>query len=619
MKKFLSFFLLNLILIPQTFAFRDVPETSSAYDAVQYLIDNDYFEDGSFFRPDESVPASMFWTIVLNESGFETDIATFETPLPSNILEADPLAQYIRDAGRRGLISLDREFDKDKTISRLEAVRILNKIKGIVEPRYTSNQFLKQVDGIAPSFKGLPAFEAAFASGMIAERDLKPLRPHFALTRRELAQWLFQYSEGGERKSSLDPNYSINQRTTRFNYQRRQEQPGVNTEINTTKREPVRVNLTSTPVSSSSRSGVSGLPDGAVLQDVYQQVLQKYRFQTELTDEKKAALVNAGIAGFIKALDDKYSSYIEPERSQDFSENQTGKLEGIRAYVETFDDDFTITSPIKGSPAEKAGILPGDIVVEVDGECIVGESTSDIVKKIKGPAGTDVELTIRRDGANRKITVTRGKITVPSVEIEFKNSIPVISINQFGRTTAADFDQIIKTQVLPANPRGLVIDLRNNPGGFLTSAVDMGEYFVKKDQLIFTVDHRTTEKKYVSSRDGELSDLTNIVVLINKGSASASEILAGMLQDYDKATIMGSSSHGKGTVQELINYKNGGVLKLTVAKWLTPNGRWLQEGDNEDLYGNQPDIVVEDQTPEDRCAGIDLPLDQAVSHVLGRR
>lgn len=615
-KRFLVFALGIALLAPSTFAYRDVPQTSSSYDAVQYLLENELYPDGSFFRPDESVPAKMFWQIVLTESGFDAESATFQTPLPANVREDDPIAQYLREAYRRGFLDIKKPFVPDQSISRMDALRVLVKIKAINPPSRASKQFLEKVDGVAPSFRGLPVVEAAYASGIIKDSDIDPLRPHFPLKRRDLAQWLLNYSQGGEKKSSIDPNHNSAGNRYRWNYQRRQRNSARRkTTAQRASEDTLQIQLGENKTFD---VPLTKLPEEDILRSVYQQVLRKYRFQGELTEDKKKQIVNAAIAGMVKSLDDKYSSYIEPAKSKDFTQHLSGKFEGIGAYVEMYDEDFTITSPIKGSPAEAAGILPGDIITEVDGESILGQGVQDIIKKIKGPAGTEVKLMIRRENHNVEISVIRGKITVPSVTLEWKSSVPIIGIHQFGKTTARDFETLLKNEILPKNPRGLVIDLRNNPGGYLTSAVDMGEFFLKKDQLIFTVDSKDTDKKYVSSRNGELSDETNIVVLINKGSASASEILSGMLQDYEKATVMGEKSHGKGTVQELVNYANGGVLKITVAKWLTPKGRWLQQGDDEDQYGVHPDIEIENQTQGERRAKIDKPLDRAVSHVLGR-
>lgn len=622
MKKLFSFFVFSLFFISQTFAYRDVPQNSSAYPAVNWMLEQGYYEDGSFFRPDSAVPADMFWQLAIAFSGFNPNSATFDTIMPEGISPTAPNVQYLREAVRRGFLSNKRPYQGDTEINRLEAIRILLKVKALKEPQYISDQFKEVAGSFPPGFKGAAAFEAGLAAGFLTAKDVQDLRPYISLTRRDFVQWLYNYSMKGSKKVSLDENYRP--RTTRqpitFNYQERLSTPEED------KNEPEDDDIQTIKLTTTSGQEIDlkvadiqnrRLPDEEVLRQVYQKILSSYRFQSELTEEKKKEIVNAAIAGMVKALDDKYSSYVEPENHDEFEESLNGQFEGIGAYVEMIGDDFTITAPIHSSPAEAAGLMPGDIVVQVDEKTLEGLTVNEIVRLIKGPAGTEVVLKIRRDGGTRDYTVTRAQITVPSVTFENKKGIPVIKINTFGRETAGDFAQILNSEVLPKNPRGLVIDLRNNPGGFLTSAVDIGEFFVKKDEVLFIVDERTTHKKYVSSRDGELSDFNKpIVVLVNKGTASASEIISGLLQDSLKATIIGSKTVGKGTVQNVIEYENGGALKLTVAKWLTPKERWIQA--DEENMGIIPEIILEDQTPEERRAGIDRPLETAINKILGR-
>ncbi len=257
--------------------------------------------------------------------------------------------------------------------------------------------------------------------------------------------------------------------------------------------------------------------------------------------------------------------------------------------------------------------MPGDIVTHVDDEDIAGQSTADIIAKIKGPAGTNVRITLRRDGRLVHVTVVRGKITIPSVTVKFKKGVPIVSINQFTHKTAADLRKILAQEVLTKNPRGIILDFRNDPGGFLTAAIKVGELFLDEGQEIFSVEYRTRKEIYKTGRKGELFGQKRIVVLQNKGTASASEIVIGMLQDYEIATVIGSKSLGKGTVQEISNYPNGASLKLTIAKWLTPKGRWIHE------KGIIPDIKVTDPTSNEKAQKIDRQLDRAVSFVLQGR
>jgi carboxyl-terminal processing protease len=310
-------------------------------------------------------------------------------------------------------------------------------------------------------------------------------------------------------------------------------------------------------------------------------------------------------------MGDKYSSYIEPTKATDFKKDLEGEFEGIGAYVDMVQDKFYITAPIKGSPAEKAGLLPGDQVTQVDHHPILGQTQAEIVEQVKGPEGTTVLLTIaRKNEPEKEIEVVRGKIEVPSVTLEWNQSVPIIGIHQFNQETKKRFHDILTKEVLPKKPRGLVLDFRNNPGGYLTAAVEIGEYFLDEGDLIFSVEYKDRFREYASRRKGELYGMNNIVLLQNKGTASASEIIIAMMQDYDIGKVIGSQSLGKGTVQEISNFSNGGLLKLTIAKWLTPLGNWVHE------EGITPDILVEDPTPEDRVNQTDMPLERAVREIL---
>ena len=205
---------------------------------------------------------------------------------------------------------------------------------------------------------------------------------------------------------------------------------------------------------------------------------------------------------------------------------------------------------------------------------------------------------------------------MPDVTIEYKNGIPVIGIHQFQRDTLAHIEKIMADEdILGKKPRGIIFDLRNNPGGFLTSAVDVGGLFVEEGKVIFSTDYRDASKNkvYRATSDGALKDYPNLVFLQNKGSASASEILNAMIQDYGIGTIVGETSVGKGTVQSILNFFNGGNLKITVAKWLTPNERWIDE------IGVVPDIEVTSPTSEEKIQKVDRQLDRAVQRVLQGR
>lgn len=586
------------------FAFRDVAPNSPIYAAVQNLVDKGIMKDGSFFRASEKVPASLFWELVIRETGFDPVSATFDTPLPPNVKEDDKLAPFLREAIRRGLLNGKYPFERDKLIAKIDAIKILVQTHAILVPDEVSAAFLKKVSGVSDSTKFLPTLEAAYASKILEDSDVHPIRPYLPVTRKELALWIWRFDDHGIKKSSIGDENPFANTSVRNRNRTTTEQLKSTTPKKT-------ITLQVIPMDNSTDSFNSILPNAYILEAIYKEIESRYKFSETLTAEKKRKMMDAAIVAMVKEVGDKYSSYIEPAKAKEFKDDLNGKFEGIGAYVELIDGKFTITAPIKGSPAEDAGILPGDVVTAVDGKSIENMSINDSINLVKGEAGTSVKLTILRVGIGTKeIVVIRGKITIPSVTIEWKNSIPVIGIHQFAKDTKSKLDTILKEEVLPKKPRGIIFDFRNNPGGFLTSAVDIGEYFSRNNEIIFSVEYKNGKQEYRSSRNGELLNQKNIIALQNPGTASASEIVIAMLKDTGRAKVIGTKSLGKGTVQEISNYNNAGILKLTIAKWLSPKGNWIHE------KGIIPDIEIADPTPEEKKQKLDLQLDRAVRAIL---
>ncbi len=613
-KRLLALLITTALLAPSASAFRDISPNSTLKPAVESLVNRGVLkDDGRFFRADSNVSAGVFWEVLIRDTGFNPQSATFDTQLPPNIQEKNPLAQFLREAIRRGLINPNQEFDEQGHVTRIQALKYFLKVYGIQAPKRISPEFRAKLSGVSSKSKALVYAEAAYASGLLQAGDVHPLRPYAPLSRRDLIEWIYRYdTTGRQRKSTIRTKQtSSSVRQNSVNRARANRQQRSPRKIGS---QSLKLRAIQSPSKKSSspsfNSSSLSIPNGRVMESVFSEIQQRYRFIEDLDKEKKESMIDAAIVAMVKELGDKYSSYIEPDKSKDFHEGLKGKFEGIGAYVEMMEEKLTITSPITGSPAERAGILPGDIVTHVDGDSIADLSIRAAVALIKGPAGSKVKLTILRSSGSRDITIIRGKIIVPPITLKWKNGVPVIGVHQFNADTHTKFLNLWKEEVSHKNPRGLIIDLRNNPGGLLTSAVKMGEIFLTKGDVIFSVEERDHTKVYKAGLTGPLSKFDNIVILQNKGSASASEIFSGMMQDYKKATIIGSTSLGKGTVQQVLNYQNGGILKLTIAKWITPEGRWIHE------KGIDPDVTVTDQTPEERQSKIDRQLDRAISKIL---
>lgn len=327
-------------------------------------------------------------------------------------------------------------------------------------------------------------------------------------------------------------------------------------------------------------------------------------------DDQKLAY--GAIKGMLQALGDAHSGYDTPEEAKILASDASGELEGIGAEVAARGEAVEIVSPLPGSPAEAAGILPGDLIVGVDGVDTTGQDLFTVISKVRGPAGTRVVLTILREGESEPLdfTITRAKITIPSVESKvLAGGIAYVKINSFGENTADE----LKTQladVMAKQPTGLVLDLRGNPGGYRDAAIQVASQFIGEGPIMFQR-YGDGRQETFDALPGGLALNVPLVVLINKGSASASEIVAGAIQDAGRGRIIGEQSYGKGTVQDWHALADDqGSVRITIARWLTPKERSI------DKKGVAPDVVVP-LTKDDRAAARDPQLDAAISALGG--
>jgi carboxyl-terminal processing protease len=339
----------------------------------------------------------------------------------------------------------------------------------------------------------------------------------------------------------------------------------------------------------------------------------KAHFYKQPVDDK--TLFYGALRGMTEAVGDPYTNYFEPVDAAEFSNDLKGEFSGIGAEIGTKDGELQIVAPLPDSPAEKAGVKARDRILKIDGEESLTMPVEEAVSKIRGPKGTTVTLHLGRlpEGSATgtkaipqtfDVTITRDTIVVHSVKVVSKeNGIYVIEIHNFNSDTEEGFTKAVD-EVVQKNAKGVIIDVRNNPGGYLDKAISVaGEWL--PDQLVVQQRERgTITERYKGTGRGKLKGIKT-VVLINEGSASASEILAGALQDSGTATIVGKTSFGKGSVQDYLEYADGSALKVTIAEWLTPNGRSIAH------EGIKPDVEVE-VTPEDINAERDAQLEKAI-------
>lgn len=336
---------------------------------------------------------------------------------------------------------------------------------------------------------------------------------------------------------------------------------------------------------------------------------EKFVSATSTDTVDKQERIYAAIEGLVDSYGDPYTVFLPPEDAEKFEDDISGNFSGVGMEVGIRDDYVTVIAPLPDTPAEKSGILAGDIVVRIDGKSTEGMNIDEAVSLIRGEKGTEVELTVLREDEDELllITVVRDTITVPTIDTEERDGVFIITLYNFNALAESHMQQALREYVQSGKEK-MIIDLRNNPGGFLQSAVSIGGFFLPTGKVIVRENFGPNlEEQLYRSAGRTLGTFApkEMVVLVNGGSASASEILAGALQEHGVATLIGTQTYGKGSVQELIHLHDNSSLKVTIARWLTPNGISISEG------GLEPDIEVE-RTNEQFLEGEDPQMEAAI-------
>ncbi len=321
----------------------------------------------------------------------------------------------------------------------------------------------------------------------------------------------------------------------------------------------------------------------------------------------REAMMRGAIRGMLDSLGDEHTSYLDPDMFERANAQLEGEeYEGIGAWVDTTGDFLTIISPMPGSPAEKAGLKPNDKIIAVDGDDMSGIDGELVRQRVIGPKGSTVRLTILRENEEPfDVVIERAGIIVPTVDSKMLDGqIAYIQLYTFGADTSKDLRNALET-LLSEEPAGLILDLRNNGGGYLDTAIEVVSEFIG-DGVVMYEEYGDGRKVTYEALKGGLATEIPLVILINEGSASASEIVAGAVQDTGRGLLVGNTSFGKGSVQNYTPLENNqGAVRITVARWLTPDGRQIHGS------GLEPDYLIE-YTPEDMTAGIDPQLDKAI-------
>ena len=319
--------------------------------------------------------------------------------------------------------------------------------------------------------------------------------------------------------------------------------------------------------------------------DVFERVRADY--VEDVTDKE---LIESAIEGMLMSLD-PHSSYLNPERFEEMQVQTKGEFGGLGIEVTMENRLVKVVSPIDDTPADRAGIMAGDLITHLDGTQVLGLTLSDAVELMRGPVGTDIVLTVRREGVDTplEITITRAIIQIRSVRSRVEGDAAYLRITTFNEQTLGGVEKALKALKSELGNRmtGVIMDLRNNPGGLLDQAVAVSDAFLDRGEIVSTRGRRHDSTQRFNAKPGDLADGLPIIVLINGGSASASEIVAGALQDHRRAIILGTKSFGKGSVQTIIPISGQGAIRLTTARYFTPSGRSIQ------AKGIEPDIGVE--------------------------
>lgn len=563
MKKIITF-IISLLLFGNAISahadFSDVPADSPYFQDSEYLERLGAVREDRF-QPDQKITREVFALWLLKSAGFDAENYQPKTLRRFGDVGAKetPYAPYIYKLVELGVVDFGKSasplFHPKNPLTRKEALDWIFQAEGIPVPKIFDENNWPFKD-LTPRSPVAAVFHKALELNVVAPGNARP----FAKLKRSQAARMLRLAH------NTVPTVTVT-------------------------------------IAPSLDSDLMKTPAFDIMVGAWNRIFKTYLRREDVSREQ---LMYGAIEGMTKELGDKHSDFERPGDDA-LIESLSGEIEGIGAVIQSKDDEAVIVSPIVGSPAEKAGLKPNDVIISVDSVDVKGMSLAAVVKRIKGPKGTQVKLEIRRGSEKIAFTITRDVIKLISASVEWTaNNIAQITLSSFGENTVAEFGAVAR-EIAKKHPAGIVLDLRNNPGGFLEKAVEIAGYFIKKGDRITTVKYADREEHETSSGAAALAGY-KIVVLVNQGSASASEILAGALQDYGLAAVVGEKTYGKGTVQELSEFSDGSSLRLTIAEWLTPKGRAI-EG-----FGITPDIETS-MSDEDRKANRDPQMDRALEEL----
>jgi len=550
--------------------FTDVPTDNEYYDAISYLEANGTIAKNAdnLFYPDEYVNKAEFYKMLLTDSGYDPKGQKNTLDNQFDDLKGDEwYASYANKAAQLGLIDLSGEPDNfyaDRPITRGEAVKIMMEWGGIPIPMYIDEgDFNLSYKDTSYTNIYSPYIEMALSIDLMEPYNENYFGTYKKITRAEAAELIYLFDSFAVTDAYLE---SI--------------------------ADQIRANM--------------DIPFLLILEDVYTRLTEDY-YGGGLNGEE---LMYSAIEGMVNSIEDVNTTYFLPDAAESFTQVLSGSFQGIGVYLQTNEDGtIEIMQVIEGGPAEEAGFLAGDVILAVDNVSTDGLNIEEVANMIRGDVGTEVEITIHREnsssGETKTITVERAAFEVKYVSAEMINrNILYFDLASFGEFTGEEFEELTTEMLEDNDVEGVIVDLRDNGGGYVTTCIDILSHFVAEGEAVMTIKTNYGETTYYSEGPSDLKNLP-LMILVNDNSASASEIMAAVLQEYDQATIVGTQSFGKGSAQDVVSYYDGSSLKITTAHWLTPEGKDLNG------IGVTPDIEIEDAV----TSSDDEPLKKAIEEL----
>lgn len=553
--------------------FSDVPSDHPQAQAIQILelrkVISGYPD--RTFKPDQLITRAEFLKMAFSDVGYrrapQEDITPFTDVPPDNWI-----APYVKKALEINLISatgLDPKFNPAGAVTRVEAIKTAFPLSGIATPYYTDIDPAELFPDVRPNAWYAYLARAAKLNGIVTVKNPEMFWAKHLMTRGDAAELLYQMQS-----------------------QREMTEGGYGSVVSGTGSE-FEIDAVSWQLLNNPKFGI--------LLDVWKKVNTEFYGSSGVNQDE---LVYGAITGLVDRLGDQYTVFEEPSDALGLQEYLEGEFEGIGTVIDVIDDKVVILKVFPDSPAEKANLQTGDVIEKINNQSLAEMTINEALDLIRGDAGTSVHLTIKRNTQTLEIDLVRAKITIASATGKMMGTIAYVSLSEFTLNSPAEFTNVLN-ELNQQSPKGYVLDLRGNPGGYLDSAIQMLGHFIESDKTV--VSTKTADgavRTFHTGGNGELKGKP-LIVIVNEGTASAGEIMAAAIQDYAIGKLLGVTTYGKGSVQEITTYSDDSLLKISIAHWLTPHGRDING------IGLTPDYTVELNESE-LLKGNDTQLHRAV-------